>query len=133
MRKSAFYLLIAFAGLLAACSKNSNNTDSKLIGKWQLTEYLASPGDMGEWQPYTAGLIIAEFHEDGRLEYNKSFLHKDYSRFKVVDDTKLTFYNEDFTDSATHTYSIVFDKLTIWLHCIEPCGARLTRTAGTNP
>lgn len=126
MRLRILLLLAAVSALTVTCSK-STTQDGTILGTWIATESLISPGPMGTWQPWTNGVYVAIFHEDGRLELTKPFLTLQYDRYKVVDDNILRMYTSSLSDSTDIGYELNGKKLTLWLFCIEPCGIRFAR------
>jgi hypothetical protein len=66
MKKYIFLLLLI--GIFISCEKNNDSTE--LVGKWELIEILADPGDgSGVFQTVESDKIIA-FHADGTITSN---------------------------------------------------------------
>jgi hypothetical protein len=122
-------VLLFSAVLFHACEKDDQITGTYIIGKWELTEVLADPGDgSGTFQSVNSNKII-EFHTDGTISSNGSIC--DMS-LEANEASIGTYSLEDYTISpAGCSYSplkITFEFQNSYLilnyPCIEPCRAK---------
>ena len=114
-------LIIAAVILLGSstCSKIENYTGSGIIGKWQLTESLISPGDMGVWTKADPNNpITISFSTTGTVNVMPSNQY-DPIRYALTSDSTMLMYRT--TDSLPYRYTVDGDKLTLYPPCIEPC------------
>ena len=60
-------VILTAVGVLSSCTKNEDNKNPDLIGKWKLIEILADPGDgSGTFHSVSSNKII-EFHSNGTV------------------------------------------------------------------
>jgi hypothetical protein len=121
---------IVFLCFLAACNKPAADSagNTSLVAKWKLTDYLVSPGPMGEWQkadPSSPSYIT--FKNDGSLEITPD---NEYSakRYRVLSDSAVLMIREN--DSLPFRYEIKKDRLTLYPPCIEPCANKYVKVSG---
>lgn len=116
--------------LFHSCDKKDDQiTANNIIGKWELTEVLADPGDgSGTFHSVNSTKII-EFHADGTITSNGSIC---YMSVEANEASIGTYSLEDYTiSSAGCSYSplkITFEfqgsYLILNYPCIEPCRAK---------
>lgn len=121
-------LLLAICGLMTACSKSSTPREGsqRIVGKWIQTQYLISPGPMGEWKPYTGSTVLINFKEDGSFYAEGVSYLQDYSKYSV-DGNRIYFTKTTGMDSLRLGLEFEVNNLILWEQCIEPCGKKLRR------
>jgi len=95
------------------------------VGKWQLTEYFASPGDAGAW--HTAGNDIIhtiEFRADGSFTCSDSS-YKGAIAYRQADSMRINFLLPTQIPSYTEYYFKLEDNnrtlILSYTGCIEGC------------
>lgn len=131
MKKIVFTLITA--GLLLSCNNDDNsNSDTDLIGKWQLIEVLSDPGDgSGTFSSVESDKTIT-FRNGGIIVSNGSLcdmgITSDRPTFGTYSSSESTFNSTDCNNSE---YDFEFEKngniLIIKYPCIEPCQAKYKR------
>lgn len=122
--KNILLILILIASTLYSCSKDKKV--SSLVGKWELIEQLADPGDgSGVFTAIESDKTL-EFFEDGKVESNGNlcFMTADTKLSTVAkfnDETKKIF-NTDCIDDFELTYEFDGENLILHYICIEACG-----------
>ena len=119
-----FILLTAILFSLAACKKIvSQNSNSSLIGKWQLSEYLADPGDgSGTWHSAASmNPSYLEFKDDGTLNVTPYSVNN-WDHYQLTSDSTITFLRG--SDQFIRWYHYSKTLLTISGGCIEACEER---------
>ncbi|MDG1330989.1 MAG: lipocalin family protein [Crocinitomicaceae bacterium] len=70
MKNVTLFILSSLILLLASCQKTECGFGNEIVGKWQLTEQLADPGDgSGTFNPITSSKEI-RFYANGTFEAN---------------------------------------------------------------
>jgi hypothetical protein len=112
--------------ILIGISCNKNETDTILIGKWQLVEQLVDPGDgSGTFHPVVSNKTL-ELFSNGTFISNEEMCHTgsptlhSTSGTYSLDDKIITPDNCSFS-SFQIQFSIEGEFLIISLPCIEPC------------
>ncbi len=135
MRLFFYTLCIA---LFFSCSKGDEiNANEHIVGKWQLIETLADPGDgSGVFLPVTSDFVI-EFLSDGTFQANGklcdvTIASGDPSTGKYDTETmELILENCDIgqpeTTALKWPYLFEEGKLIVQLLCIEPCGMKFEK------
>lgn len=123
-------LLILFFFILATSCKKE---DDGLVGRWQLIELLADPGDgSGTFYPVSSTKTF-EFHADGSLTSNGSICHMGSSTdtpskgtYSLADSTirSASCVSSDY-GSIRFTHSGT--ELIVRYPCIEPCLAKFRK------
>jgi hypothetical protein len=119
-----YFILLLVLFVLISCSKsseNSNKIPASLIGRWNLTEYLADPGDgSGTWK-HTETEDYIEFTQDSTVLSNKPGTG-DITRFGLPNDSTILFIYPTY--NITNSYKIEGNQLTLMGGCIEACGSK---------
>ena len=125
-------LFLVVIGLyITACKRNSgndNNSSGDLLGKWQLTEFLADPGDgSGTWQkadPTHPGFI--EFKSDSTVTISGASRLPSVNYFQRLNDSVMLFVKSN-KDSTRLGYHLSGNTLSINPPCYEACGSHYVR------
>jgi hypothetical protein len=114
-------VILFFSG---ACKKSSTQSgNSSIIGKWQLSEYLADPGDgRGTWNPVdSSNPSYLEFKADGTLVSTPNTTNS-WDHFQLTSDSSVILFRG--SDQFIKAYHISNTILTLSGGCIEACGER---------
>jgi len=113
-------------GMLVSCGDDS---DTSLVGDWELIEILSDPGDgSGTYQSVDSDKILT-FKIDGTVTSNGSLcdlsIDTEMMTSGTYSETDSTFKSAD-CPNPDFNYRFIQDgnKLTINFPCFEPCGAR---------
>ena len=119
-----FILVAAVLCSLVTCKKAVTQfSNSSIVGKWKLSEYLADPGDgSGTWHS-TASLIPSylEFKEDGKLSVSPYSVYS-WDHFHVTSDSTIIFFRG--SEKFNMWYHFSKTLLSLYGNCIEACGER---------
>ena len=124
MRNFNLLRLLSISILLFSCQE-TYQTDT-VIGKWQLIETLADPGNgSGTYQPYE-GDQVATFSSDSTITFSEPFCLSQSGM-----DGKSGTYDLDSIylpdcEFQFH-YQLQDDQLFIYPPCIEPCGLKFEK------
>ena len=120
------FILIALLGLLINCTDDSEGTDPKLEGRWQLKAVLMDPGDgSGTFQPIESDKYI-EFLSNGEIRSNSNLcssggnIDNPSSGKYVLPDSVLIIDNCPRPLGPTY-FRIESENLILSYPCIEPC------------
>jgi hypothetical protein len=119
-----FILVAAVLCSLVACKKAVTQfSNSSIVGKWKLSEYLADPGDgSGTW--HSAASLdpsYLEFKEDGTLSVSPYSVYS-CDHFQVTSDSTIIFFRG--SEKFDRWYHFSKTLLTLSGGCIEACGGR---------
>lgn len=126
MIKNAIIIII-FLTLAYSCSRNDNNIETELIGKYRLIEILADPGDgSGTFQPVSSNKTIY-FYNDNTVTSNGELC------LMYIESNSSTFGTYSIADSTINsgncmlTFEIIDEELIIIYPCIEACRAKFLK------
>lgn len=132
MRNLTTLTLLCAVALTFACNKNENANigDKKLIGKWQLSETLADPGNgSGKWTAVSGDDAKKYFKlkADGTTE---GTAFEGYTKYAVKDSLFLRLIKPD-KSAILYRFNISNTSLTLSpdspSRCIEACGTLFKR------
>lgn len=132
MKKSL--ILLGLLLTIISCDKNDDNenTDSLLIGEWQLIEVLADPGDgSGTFRSVESDKFI-KFHDDGKIISNGAICNTSIESDLVSSGTyslaDSTISSPDCSESAIKiSFELQGTNLILNYPCIEPCRAKFEK------
>lgn len=141
--KRLYFALLAIIAMtsFAACKKNTDNNDitvcpepgtKTILGNWKEVQTYSSPGNLTDWKDVDGGIIT--FKTDSTFTATKPiFLLGASGKISAINDSVFTVK----TSSLAGNYSVKFkdnnNTLEIWfMYCIEGCGVKLKRVAGTD-
>jgi hypothetical protein len=118
-----------FVCCLFSCSKDDDIslTDESLIGRWNVTESYADPGDgSGKWRVVSKNdpVTYVEFKSDGHVGGNA---FPNFVSYVLKDSVTISFTDKN---KATQSFPIQLKgrKLSMnYLGCIEGCGLRFEK------
>jgi hypothetical protein len=117
-------LLTVILFSLVACKKTvTQNSNSSIVGKWRLSEYLADPGDgSGTWHSAASlNPSYLEFKEDGTLSVSPYSVNS-WDHFQVTSDSTIILFRG--SDQFTRGYHFSTTLLTLSGGCTEACEER---------
>lgn len=122
------FIIVFF--LISSCDKESLNKNTDLLGKWNLTETLADPGNgSGKWRAVSKNEPVSdvEFKESGELQGS---YFDGYIRYKLKDSVTFTVIKKDKSEQ-NYRFNIKGNELSISpagpLVCFEACGSRFVK------
>lgn len=116
---------MVFIIVLAVCGCARLIQGGSMVGKWQLIETLADPGDgSGKWNLSPDNSSYLTFNADGSVNGSSDV---NYIAYTLPGDNKIEFTSKD-NRKQTVSYSISGDTLTIRPQCIEACGFKYLRS-----
>jgi hypothetical protein len=124
MRKLTL-LFIAFCIIYSCDNDDTRDSNTELVGNWELIEVLASPGGIGTFSPVVSDKTIT-FNNDGTLTSNGQLCslsidigNPSSGTYSIIDST----FNTSSCSSPDYNYSFQQDEkfLIIQIPCIEPC------------
>jgi hypothetical protein len=125
MRKLA--LLFITLSIFYSCDNDDiRESDTELIGNWELIEVLISPGGMGVFSPVVSDKTIT-FNSDGTITSNGQLCdmsidigNPSSGTYSIIDSI---FNSSDCSNNPDYNYSFEHNEniLIIQIPCIEPC------------
>ncbi|HXB28919.1 MAG TPA: hypothetical protein VNW49_03820 [Puia sp.] len=119
-----FILLAAILISSVACRKTDTQTgNTSIIGKWELSEYLADPGDKsGTWHPAdSSNPSYIEFKADSTF-VSTPYSINSWDHYQLTSDSSVIFFRG--SEQFINWYHISNTSLTLFGGCIETCGER---------
>jgi hypothetical protein len=127
MKKIFFTLLVV--GMLSACNKDDNKSNTSIVGNWKLIEVLEDPGDgSGTFMSVDSEKTIT-FNSDGTLTSNGDLCDMTTSTLNptsgTYDATNATI-TSDACVQTTLGYNYVQNGTVLIINypCFEPCQAK---------
>ncbi|QEC67320.1 hypothetical protein FRZ67_08430 [Panacibacter ginsenosidivorans] len=119
------FLFAIFAAFFACNKSASLYQNTRLRGKWQLTEYYISPGNGGSWYPAdTPTQHTIEFRNDNSFISSDS-AYQNAIGFNIIDSNRLEFILPTQIPSTHECYYQIQDNGTTLIispvSCIEGC------------
>ncbi len=127
------FLIFLFA-TITSCSTTFNSPadldNKEIVGKWQLTEALADPGDgSGTWQTVENGRTL-EFDENGMVYSSTSFCYGEQINEATFDASEKMISSNCADRNVELSYELKEGKLFITPHnprCAEACGTKYSK------
>jgi hypothetical protein len=119
-----FILLAAILISSVACRKTATlSGNTSIIGKWELSEYLADPGNgSGTWHSAVSlNPSYLEFKADGTL-VSTPYSINSWDHYQLTSDSSVIFFRG--SEQFINWYHISNTSLTLFGGCIEACGER---------
>jgi hypothetical protein len=120
-------IVLTFLALAFSCSRNDDNTEPELIGKYQLIEILADPGDgSGTFQSVSSDKTIS-FYNDSTVTSNGELC------LMSIESNSPTSGSYSSADSSINsgncmlTFELIEEELILTYQCIEACRAKFLK------
>lgn len=128
---SKLTVLLVSCSLLFTCDTTDPPIETTLLGKWQLTEILADPGDgSGKFRDIKSNKIV-QFNDDGTVESNEEFCKfttqpsSADSGVYSIEENKISAFCSDL--EGTVYFELKNSKLILHYPCFEGCSEKYVK------
>ena len=125
--KNLIFLLLITLSSFVSWQKDNAAINNGLIGKWELTEYLISPGDPGAWYPAdNTTRHIIKFRTDGSFTSSNG-IYNGATKYQQTDSVRIKFLQPQTGTETKCYFSIEDNNQTLIIspiRCIEGCSSK---------